>query len=584
MSEVQRYFQEKNSEVSEHQSPTSSREILKMEESDRLVATITKNAEAYRMWGSPSLDSKDVSRYVDSRKKIIAPSSEMIESGLQDKDFYLRLCSVQTIPHVEVGKRAALIQQGLNDSNLAVCEKALQLINSCVEPLAQIILFRKALTSHELSLRIKVAENLVSSDLEVRNALQEELVALSRDCLKEEKVINRLSVFSVVDVLSDRSKQLISDSLTTLVQEALVSSDIDVLQRVLKSSQTFSVQENKKIREKINDVIKTYSTHPDWFERQKGIMFASLLGKSEILTDVVGNALNDSAGPVRQSAVQRLSEIPLEQRVFFVKKAVGDDDQQVMLRAFAALFSLPEELRGGLEIQFRSTLERVLSLFDRSAASRLISSVPTEKQSELIGFLKKIAPWFIFEAEDYASETPLYTKHRERFFKKNFAKEEGAGITLLDSVPGQSEKTLRNKVVVRHMQIGPYMAWRKAYEAVNFWLKNGFDYVPVEPIVSVKNAKRNLTVDVATRVVAGPSSGRWITRFGFYQKHIAESMLRIRKVLEELGIEHRHLHKDNFVINFPITTDGTPLIDHPPRVYVIDFDMAVSKPDNVYST
>ncbi len=53
-------------------------------------------------------------------------------------------------------------------------------------------------------------------------------------------------------------------------------------------------------------------------------------------------------------------------------------------------------------------------------------------------------------------------------------------------------------------------------------------------------------------------------------------MKRIESALQELGVAHGHTHFGNFVLVFVRDAKGEPDLSHPPRVYVIDFDQAVS--------
>ena len=47
-------------------------------------------------------------------------------------------------------------------------------------------------------------------------------------------------------------------------------------------------------------------------------------------------------------------------------------------------------------------------------------------------------------------------------------------------------------------------------------------------------------------------------------------------MIDELGIEHGHPHVDNFVLRFFRDDDGVPDLKRKPRLYLIDFDQAVS--------
>ncbi len=208
----------------------------------------------------------------------------------------------------------------------------------------------------------------------------------------------------------------------------------------------------------------------------------------------------------------------------------------------------------------------------RHQAAAMIQYAPTADQPRL----RTHAGIDMAALQNLAGETPLYQKVAgDRFLRKEF-KKSGSQTTLLDMVPGEKAKTLREKVIMRHINIAPYFAWKKAFEAYDVWREQGFDYVPIEPILRVRqNALRPDIVDVSIRVIQGPSIAAW-EKSGMFQKEINEQKNRIMSALDKLGIQHGHLHDNNFVLYFPRTKEGKPDILHPPRVYAIDFDMAWS--------
>lgn len=178
------------------------------------------------------------------------------------------------------------------------------------------------------------------------------------------------------------------------------------------------------------------------------------------------------------------------------------------------------------------------------------------------------------EIRTVSTSTPLYKSHSHRFFRGKFAKS-GSGTTLLDIVPGQLENSLRERLIIRHIGLGPYLSWRDIYENAEAWQAAGFDYVPIEPIVKVVGEKR-LTVDAFTRVLRGPSVASWKQTTGLHRTEIDRQIEAINATLEKLGLVHGHPHENNFIVLFDRDERDEPIIDRPPRVYMIDFDAAVS--------
>ena len=222
----------------------------------------------------------------------------------------------------------------------------------------------------------------------------------------------------------------------------------------------------------------------------------------------------------------------------------------------------------------------------RRAAVQMIQYAPKDERSKLMELRKKMNPPQPDKPDTQnipnrylqtlATETPLYRQRTKRFFKRAFHKS-GSGTTLLDIVPGQEDNSLKERVIIRHITAQSYFSWRKAFEASGYWKQHGFDYVPVEPIVSVKPTKGSFThVDVYTRVIKGPSVAVWKKNDGSFIQEIDHQVKQITTGLYELGIEHGHTHEGNFVLYFQQKEDGTADLSQPPRIYVIDFDQAVS--------
>ena len=61
---------------------------------------------------------------------------------------------------------------------------------------------------------------------------------------------------------------------------------------------------------------------------------------------------------------------------------------------------------------------------------------------------------------------------------------------------------------------------------------------------------------------------------GLFMKEIKEQRRAIKKILEEMGIDHGHPHNENFSLRFYRTESGEVDLSRPPRVYIIDFDEA----------
>ena len=139
-------------------------------------------------------------------------------------------------------------------------------------------------------------------------------------------------------------------------------------------------------------------------------------------------------------------------------------------------------------------------------------------------------------------------------------------------------KNLRQKVVGRKMNILAFEQWRRAYESPKIWQESGFDYVPIEPIISFKNMENN-----NVRVSAGILG---ITLFEYvrvFSEYIQDDVFKKRRdivdVLRKMNIDfsktaNGHLHNNNFCLKFERTPKGEIDLDKSPKVYLIDWDHA----------
>lgn len=174
-------------------------------------------------------------------------------------------------------------------------------------------------------------------------------------------------------------------------------------------------------------------------------------------------------------------------------------------------------------------------------------------------------------------ESVLYQKNPDitnnSFKRASFAK--GGSETTLVGGP------LKDSIIIRHITPEAFHYWKLAYEAVEIWKKHGFNYIPVEPIESFSLNKNNL-VDVYTRVLDCDIK-TWLQRTGVnYDSLLAQQYQKLEKVLEEIGIDHGHFHTANVCLRFYRDEHGDAQVQIPPRLYIIDFDMALRYDPSIY--
>lgn len=283
-------------------------------------------------------------------------------------------------------------------------------------------------------------------------------------------------------------------------------------------------------------------------------------------------ALRDQSPSVRKTAICHIDTLPDAERTPLVLSALSDRSREVIDVMIEHLDCVtPAEWQPVIEFGLESRVPDVVT-----AVSARLSYIPDDEAARI----RSKYPRYFHDLRTVATNTPLYTAiGTDRFLRKGFAKT-GSDLTLLDRPsPQQKEASLREKAVIRTIPLTAYLLWRKAYEAADVWKAHGFDYVPIEPILRVapKSTPRSTEIHVAAGVISGPNVGVWEEEGGTCMAEIYDSIERVHAALEELGIDHRHPHLGNFVLLFDRDPEGVPIVTSPPRVYLIDFDQAVTR-------
>ncbi len=131
---------------------------------------------------------------------------------------------------------------------------------------------------------------------------------------------------------------------------------------------------------------------------------------------------------------------------------------------------------------------------------------------------------------------------------------------------------LKDKIIVRYIHPYSFLLWKHLYENHKIWKENGFDYIPIEPIVSYDLCKDNLVrvfsgvLDLNLHDLEGKTS--------VYNRELYTQREKIIAVLEKENIIHGHCHDKNFVLRFFRKKDGTIDLNKTPRIYLIDLDQA----------
>ena len=139
---------------------------------------------------------------------------------------------------------------------------------------------------------------------------------------------------------------------------------------------------------------------------------------------------------------------------------------------------------------------------------------------------------------------------------------------------------LVGKSIVRVISRNAFAGWKKAFDAG----------IPVEPVLKGKNDRlrfREIMQDnprkgwkkgevLVFSKVLGPSVSAFLgvsENKQRFESVVREQQKKIESDLTRLSIKHGHLHDNNFCIHWEKDSAGKRF----PKVYLIDFDLAVSK-------
>ena len=296
---------------------------------------------------------------------------------------------------------------------------------------------------------------------------------------------------------------------------------------------------------------------------------------------------NEQAGLIRQGldnhepAVQRacanmIEWAPVNERAGLRTKVLEtiqrglDNPDPAVQRACADMIKwAPDNEKAGL---IRQGLDNSDPAVLRACVD-MIWRTPNNEQAELVKVLKEKG------LTSLVIEPPLYKGSNMtpgRFQRAKFTKT-GSETTLLGG-------ELEGKAIVRQLTLEAFLTWKKLYDDHQLWHNNGFDYVPIEPIFSFRLNRRTGLVDVYTGVLdLNLADWKKISHEIITDENIPDNFIseleqdrdRILKVLDEMHIIHGHAHDANFCLRFE-RKRGNPVFSKKPRIYLIDFDQAIS--------
>ena len=347
-----------------------------------------------------------------------------------------------------------------------------------------------------------------------------------------------------------------------------------------------------------SDIIKQALSDGDLYARLQSIYLTKGIDDETFRKEIITRALQDSDQDVRLQAINLATDIDDEvlqqqvketiiqalqggdwyvqrQAIDFAKgiddkilqqqiketitQALQDSDWGVRLKAIELAIGIDDQV---LQQQVKETITQALkddNWYVRLQAINLAKGIDDEVLQQQVKEITRNH----FKEYDVTSTEALYNNSKDSRGFGGRLNKTGSETILIDTAPGFEGKSFKGKIIIREIQIGPFLAWKKAYENHEAWKEAGYDYVPIEPILYF-SVNKDMTVRVYTGVL-----DKDVDSLGLDQDK------RLEETLEKIGVHHGHLKNKNVCTLFPRDAAGKIIIDGTmPRQYIIDFDMA----------
>lgn len=360
-----------------------------------------------------------------------------------------------------------------------------------------------------------------------------------------------------VKYCSHSDREDIEKKISKIVSDALDSTDVDKIEKsaglIWYCPELDKRELEKKLYDKINKILDSDS-------KDKIRIFKTIihLPRNSLFDGLVEKALDSNDPELKKEAVNFLSLVTMENIDRLIQKCINLNDNELMTKVINKMQHVNEKDRFLL-------IKKVIQTKNESLIAKLLIIINTieddDRRKEIFGEFEKL------NLLKYLIDNPLYIKlsdeEKEKFGRKKFTKT-GSETALLTG-------SLLGKLIIRKINLEPFLAWQKAYELYDVWRSEGFDYVPIEPIQSFRLNKKG-GVDVFTGVL-DINLKSWEKRTDKWKDELKEKSNKIFEILSRLGIVHGH-PLDNFVLRFFRDENGDVDFEREPRVYMIDFDRA----------
>ncbi len=526
-------------------------------------APISKMSEIIK----EGLKSKDMREQLDCAEKIgyvkIEDRSELIQIGLQSDFPEVRWKCAWLIGYLPKEKKSSmyshlssLISEKLDSKNIALAEEFAGLIKfvpgNTIPPLLQ-----KGLESNNLTIQKLCASNIWNISLESKNEeeiLTKKVSSIIEKGLKSENENDRLISASMIEYASIEKRASFTRDLLMNGTEKLQEMAAEMIHSSPRNEIASLIQigldnQSRDVQKKTVSAIEfaTENERAALFEKALSIENAEIHKICAMNIDSISN--NQDRAPL----YLHLSQI--------LEKGLASDDEESAKIYTMTIHSLPEKY-------WPSLLEAGLKNIHPTIQSRclkMIHLLQDNEKEKLFDLAKKQLGNNVVESRLYEGGNIS----EDNFSRKDFLKT-GSELTLIGG-------DLKNKTVLREIEINPFLVWQRLFEDYQLWKDNGFDYVPIEPIQSFKMTDSGMA-DVYSGVL-DLSFYDWYQMTEDFRDELTKDRNMILRVLRDNAIIHGHPHDNNFSLKFFHDENGNVDFTKKPRIYLIDFDQA-ENPEN----
>lgn len=512
--------------------------------------------------------------------------SVLIRKGMESTNLDVQGISAKTIYHAPPKERTSLIKQGLKCSNPLAQKDSAENIHLIEDDTEMVALINNGLNCSS-------AEAQEVSANQIEYVPEEDRTLLINEGLKSSNPrVQRISAFMIGQNISERGALLLAEKeVSRIIKQNLEIANPKTMEQMALMISCTKGEDRKTLEEmlsqKLKEGIESLGT-----ETQKALIPLVVYIPEREIAPLVEVGFNSPDVEVQKTSVSVIDNIEGAKRASFVKRGLESMDAEIQEASAHMIYCVPREeipplIMLGLkssnpEVQKISALQItrariadraqliMFGLENSGAKTELLSVIgliSEEHQLAMLAFLTKKKMGNNFVAPRLYKNNKITNKD---FSRQKFAKT-GSETVLIGG-------GLKDKTILRKIEPSAFVAWQSVYENHNLWTQAGFDYVPIEPIQSYHLNSEGL-VDVYTGIL-DLSLSDWIDIDGkntaLFRGELEKQRDKIIEILEREGIRHGHIHDRNFCLRFYRDEQGEPDFARVPRIYLIDFDQAIS--------